>query len=504
MSSNSAMTSSDQVQPQTAINLLPDELLLEIFAFGTRCSKYGRTFPFLIATVCRSWRLLAINEARLWTSPTVIPSTDVPALPSDGPSDPVTIFPREALILERSGDRDLDFEIPHVYHRSESFTDGHFTVLSSLLAEHAYRIRSFKVVAKNWPEIRCLCEDLGLADMPRLQTWNVVSDTDLAFKDVYDDDEPDTMSSILVLAYAFDFTSLPIPIQDLQESSSLLYPALADVTVSGVPTSWGMFSASNLRKLCLANHPWRNRLTMETLHGILCNSQDTLETLELRWIIVAEEDSDTWTVDIGYSYPEEACHVLQTFDFPALHELRLPADGREFDSSVFVDVMKYLPVENLDDLSLIRICVPPGEFPHPDLVRDGSITEGSLPLLLQFIRCLGLLQKLSISLYPDTFLKFMNYRKGDTINMAKLKGLWMQEHTEDSNVGIVPFLRERLELGTVDGEYVGPVLEDMTLVIRSRVYDEVKKYFGLSKSTLPLLYKCFPSYFGFQDCSYVT
>ncbi|KAK0435348.1 hypothetical protein EV421DRAFT_2039132 [Armillaria borealis] len=481
MSSNSAMTSFDQVQPQAPINLLPDELLLEIFAFGTRCSKYGRTFPFLIATVYRSWRLLAINEARLWTSLTVIPSTDVPALPSDGPCDSVTIFPREAFILERSGDRDLDFETPHVCHRSESFTDGHFAVLSSLLAEHAHRIRSFKVVSRNWPEIRCLCEDLDLADMPRLQTWNIVSATNLAFKDVYDDNEPDTISSICVLADAFDSTSLPIPIQDLQESSSLLYPALTDVAVSGVPTNWGMFSASNLRKLCFENHPWRNRLTMETLHGILCNSQDTLDSRAENRVTLPRVEH----LDIGYSYPEEACHVLQTFDFPALHELWLQADGREFDSSVFVDVMKYLPVENLDDLSLIRIYVPPGEFPDPDLVRDGNITEGSLPLLLQFIRRLGLLQNFSISLYPDTFL---NYRKGDTINMAILKELWMQEHTEDSNVGIVPFLRERLELGTVDGEYVGPVLEDMTLVIRSRVYDEVKKYFGLSKSTLPLRY----------------
>ncbi|PBK80514.1 hypothetical protein ARMGADRAFT_1040044, partial [Armillaria gallica] len=149
----------------------------------------------------------------------------------------------------------------------------------------------------------------------------------------------------------------------------------------------------------------------------------------------------------------------------------LQANGRELDTSVFVDVMKYLPVEQLDDLSLIRMYVPPGEFPDPDLVRDGGITEGSLPLLLQFIRHLGLLQKLSISLSPDTFLKFMNYQKGDTINMAELKELWMEEHTGDSNVGIVPFLRERLELGAVDGQF----------------YEEVKKYFGLSESTQPFL-----------------
>ncbi|KAK0432406.1 hypothetical protein EV421DRAFT_1504019, partial [Armillaria borealis] len=240
----------------------------------------------------------------------------------------------------------------------------------------------------------------------------------------------------------------------------------------------------------------------ETLHSILCNGKDTLEALELTWVIAAEKDSE-WAdsplpmnrvtlphvehLDIGYMDPKEACQVLPTFDFPALHKLRLQAGGRELDSSVFVDVMKYLPVEQLDDLSLIRIYVPPGEFPDPDLVRYGGITEGSLPLLLRFIRRLGLLRKLSISLYPDTFLKFMNYRKGDTINMAGLKELWMQEHIGDSNVGIVPFLRERLELGTVDGEYIGPVLEEMTLSIRSRLYDEVKKYFGLSERTQPFL-----------------
>ncbi len=76
------------------------------------------------------------------------------------------------------------------------------------------------------------------------------------------------------------------------QSSSLLYLTLRDVTVSGVPTNWGMFCGSNLRKLCLVNHPWRNRLTMVILHGILCNSKDTLETLELRWIIAVEEDSE--------------------------------------------------------------------------------------------------------------------------------------------------------------------------------------------------------------------
>ncbi|KAK0229668.1 hypothetical protein EDD85DRAFT_133908 [Armillaria nabsnona] len=495
MSSDSAVISTHQAKHPALIDLLPDELLLEIFAIGTLDTD-GTYFRFLIATVCSYWRSLAINEARLWTSLTVFTSMDVPVLPSDGSCDPLAIFPREALILERSADRDLDFEIPPFCPRSESFTDGHFAVLSSLLAKHAHRIRSFEVVTDDWQEMGCLCNELAVMDMPRLQKWNIISVRDLVYEETYDD-EGQPIESVPALAYAPDSESEPTPIQELERSVILLYPALTDVAVCGIPVAWSQFSASNLRKLVLTNHPWANRLLMQTLHGILSNSKDTLETLTLKWVIAAETEwadsrlllnrvilSRVEELDIGYMHAQEACQVFETFDFPALHELKLQGLDEEMDSTgVFIDMMKYLPVEQLDDLSLIRIHFPPGDFPDKDLVRNGSIAEKSLPLILQLIRRLVLVSYLLIYPCGDAFLKYMNYGKAGSVNMAGLKMLWIREYTQDPDIGIVPFLRERVELGTVDGEYVGPIIEDMTIVTDFRVGDEAKKYLKLADHT---------------------
>ncbi|PBK88161.1 hypothetical protein ARMGADRAFT_1120566 [Armillaria gallica] len=495
MSSDSTVTSTHQAKHPAFIDLLPDELLLEIFAIGT-LDIDGTYFPFLIAAVCSYWCSLAVNEARLWTSLTVMTSMDVPVLPSDGSCDPLAIFPREALILERSADRDLDFEIPPFCQRSESFTDGHFAVLSSLLAEHAHRIRSFEVITDNWEEIGCLCKELAVMDMPRLQKWNVISERDLVYEETYDD-KGQRIESVPALAYALDSESEPTPIQELKRPAILLYPALTDVAICGVPVAWCQFSASNLRKLVLTNHPWENQLMMQTLHGILSNSKDTLVTLTLRWVIAAETEwadsrlllnrvilSRVEDLDIGYMHTQEACQVFEIFDFPALHELKLQGLDEEMDSSgVFLDMMKYLPVEQLDDLSLISIQFPPGDFPDKDLVRGGSIAEKSLPLILQFIRRLALLRNLLISPCGDAFLKYMNYGKAGSVNMAGLKELWVREYTQDLDIGIVPFLRERVELGTVDGEYVGPTIEDMTIVTDFRVGDEAKKYLKLADHT---------------------
>ncbi len=176
---------------------------------------------------------------------------------------------------------------------------------------------------------------------------------------------------------------------------------------------------------------------MQTLHGILSNSKDTLVTLTLRWVIAAETEwadsrlllnrvilSRVEDLDIGYMHAQEACQVFETFDFPALHELKLQGLDEEMESSgVFLNMMKYLPVEQLDDLSLISIHFPPGDFPDKDLVMSGSIAEKSLSLILQFIRRLALPRNLLISPCGDAFLKYMNYGKAGSVNMAGLKEL---------------------------------------------------------------------------------
>ncbi len=67
--------------------------------------------------------------------------------------------------------------------------------------------------------------------------------------------------------------------------------------------------------------------------------------------------------------------------------------------------------------------------------------------------------------------------------MAGLKELWVHEYTQDPDIGIVPFLCEQVELRTVYGEYVGPIIEDVTIVTDFRVGDEAKKYLKLANHT---------------------
>ncbi|KAK0492494.1 hypothetical protein EDD18DRAFT_1357749 [Armillaria luteobubalina] len=142
--------STNKIQAPSAINILLDELLLEIFAVGTLNSG-GTDFPFHIAAVCHYWHSLDINDSSLWIHLTITSKMEVPSLSSDCPSEPCEIFPRAALILNHSTNRDINFKLLQYWGRSDSFMDGHFTVLSSLLAEDTHWIQSFTVAANDEP-----------------------------------------------------------------------------------------------------------------------------------------------------------------------------------------------------------------------------------------------------------------------------------------------------------------------------------------------------------------
>ncbi|KAK0492461.1 hypothetical protein EDD18DRAFT_1108851 [Armillaria luteobubalina] len=238
-----------------------------------------------------------------------------------------------------------------------------------------------------------------------------------------------------------------VPIEELKRYGTLWYPVLTDVTISGVPVAWSHFSASNLRTLVLTEHPLENHLSMQTLHGILSNSKETLETLTLKWAIWASNrlllDCVTLpsikSLDIGYTHAQEACQVLRMFDFPALRNLRLHSLDDDVDGSeIFTDMMKYLLLEQLEELGLIRVKFPLGDFPDHELVKSGTIAEESLPLLLQFVRRLI---------------------RG-SINMARLKKVLFSEAIRNRDDGIWQFRHERVKL-KVDGEPIGPIIEGM-------------------------------------------
>ncbi|KAK0493797.1 hypothetical protein EDD18DRAFT_1107776 [Armillaria luteobubalina] len=473
----STMTSTNTIQAPSAINIIPDELLLEIFAVGT-LDTGGTNFPFLIAAVCHYWPSLAINDSSLWTHLTITPKMEVPSLSSDCPSDPCEIFPRAALILNHSMNRDINFKLLPYWGRSDSFMDSHFTVLSSLLTEHTHWIQLFTVTT-NWCEITWLCKELAFLHMPQLQKWNIHNNRNLMhYHDWYNEQHPRPIEAILALAYPLTLESEPVPIQELKCSSTHLYPALRDVTLCGIPTAWLQFSASYLRKLVLEDYPLENKLLMQALHGILSNSKDTLETLNLTCALVVEG----------------GLHNTSTFDFLALHKLMLQGPTKERDNwEIFNDMVKYLPLEQLDDLMLCNIrfhSFSRDRFPTPNhnLMRNVSIPEDTLPLLLQFICRLVHVHNLVLDHCCTMLLPYMNYANGGSINMPGLKMLKLNHPTENTYIGILPFLWERVELWTVDGEYIALVIEDMELVGLFNRGDNTKKYSKIAKHTTWISY----------------
>ncbi len=71
----------------------------------------------------------------------------------------------------------------------------------------------------------------------------------------------------------------------------------------------------------------------------------------------------------------------------------------------------------------------------------------------------------------------MNYGSesgGGKVNLSGLKDLIVKVCTEDASVGVMSFMRDRLELGTVDVVYVGPVVEHMIIILKPNVEEEAE------------------------------
>ncbi|SJK99173.1 uncharacterized protein ARMOST_02461 [Armillaria ostoyae] len=324
--------------------------------------------------------------------------------------------------------------------------------------------------------------------MPRLETCHLTAlcSEIRVYMDVYEE----VANPIQVLEYAQGDDTLPVTSQDLQTYGSLLYPALKDVCCSGIPMDWELFCTSNLRVFYLENQPSEERPSMKVLRGILSNSKDTLEYLELTHAIGLDEElvdpppSESRLtlpyvkqMKLVYIDPREAQQILRAFDFPALRTLVIKSYNEDEDSrDVLVDALNYVRVEELLDLTLVGISLPPEDFPEREL---NGVEEKSLPLILQFLRRLtrGHLYKLVLEYCCDDFLKFMNYGNesgGGKVNLSRLKGLIVKACTEDASVGVMSFIRNRLERGTVDGVYAGPVLEDLIIIVKPNVQEEAK------------------------------
>ncbi|KAK0431448.1 hypothetical protein EV421DRAFT_169063 [Armillaria borealis] len=277
----------------------------------------------------------------------------------------------------------------------------------------------------------------------------------------------------------------------ISKLSSTLYPSLRCAGCSGVPGYWGLFCVSNLRKLSLKNQPWVSRPSLEDLCRILVDSKDTLECLELSFIVGLNDSEDVndppvpenrlvlphvTRLELGYIGPCEAQQVLRQFDFPSLRGLRLQSSDEQAESSgLLMDLTTFVQIEQLSLLNLEEICVSPvADFPEGE-----TVAEESLPVVLQLLLLSrGSLRVLMMRNRCEDFIRFLNYGngasvEGASVNLSGLKKLVVQMRGPES-VAVVSFLRERLEQGTINKVYAGPVLERMCRALKDSVQEEVE------------------------------
>ncbi|KAK0209462.1 hypothetical protein IW262DRAFT_1486458 [Armillaria fumosa] len=397
-----------------------------------------------VSTICQSWGSLGINESCLWTSLAVTIAAAINRLPvpADEIFDFFEVFLKVCTILER--DFDFYFYLGEKWEHWEgrealkSFNEVRLVALFDLLAWHVHRMRSFDVSMLTWELVVHLCSQIHGIAMPRLDTWN--------FEHTYGQGLRYDVEPIHVLEC-----------DDLQGSRRSLRPALEYVRCSGIPLNWELFSPSNLQTLRLEYQPRDERLSMETLRGILWNGKDTLEHLELTDVLGIHAEAPVpdarlvlqpvTCLVLVYTGLDDAWAVLQGFEVPELRTLVVRSPGG-FRSD---DVLKYIEVEDLLDVKLAYISVDCSEG------DAGGTAEESIPLIYQLFRRFsrGNLHRLTLDhCCEGFFLKFMNYGNeigGGSVNLSQLKALIVRVWTRAESEGIVSLLRGRLELGSVDG-----------------------------------------------------
>ncbi|KAK0196326.1 hypothetical protein F5146DRAFT_1220859 [Armillaria mellea] len=249
------------------------------------------------------------------------------------------------------------------------------------------------------------------------------------------------------------------------DSRRSLQPALKHVGCSGIPMDWGLFSPAGLQKLCLRYEPKDGRPTIETLYGILLNSKDTLEHLDLSFVVgvhsgpVFELEKSlvlpqVTHPEVGFGCSHEARAVLQVFDFPLLRELTVESlTGWKRSDYVVEGVLRYVRVEELVELSLLWV----------DLFEDAAET-----LIRELVGRLsqGCLRRLTLDKCTDAFLRIMDYGKeGFLALLSGLEELSVRVSTNKESEDLVSLLHAILESGMVDGVYAGPTLEKVTITV---------------------------------------
>ncbi|KAF8578442.1 hypothetical protein K439DRAFT_1621313 [Ramaria rubella] len=253
-------------------NLLPDDIILQIFRQGTFCSpdnRRGPIMPILYSSICKRWRHLALDASWLW------------GFIGFGDQEPYTLT---RVFIERSRSSPLIIEIDlsdrkFDYEDDEYWIDAEPMVKRlALLTPHIHRWKSFYCCTDNWDPMFGALNALGNLSAPILKR--------------------------IELRQSFDnFVTSEIPPQLMLLANGA--PALEGLVLDKVPIDWHHFPFSNLIELELL------RLTSEVSPTLRDFSTILHRSPNLRKLSLIATKPRCWDGEIipSHGFPIELLHL---------------------------------------------------------------------------------------------------------------------------------------------------------------------------------------------------
>lgn len=371
-------------------------------------------------------------------------------------ADPSAVFPRIALMLQRSRQYPLSISVD-TGGKDSLFNAFYIDRLVSLLSPHVPRICCLLTKGASWEHHVAITNILAGKPLPLLEH-------------LHNDHRYSPLQEIIfeIPPVIRSTPSLMRPLMN-EEDPSVACPKLRTLTLTGAFCDWKKmsFSGCKLSELVLGGLPFYSRPTTLDLCELLYTCKDTLEILRITSMpclrgtlrpIPIVEMPHLVNLAMHYTWCPEICELTNQIRLPKLSILEIVnicanIDTREaqhiYDetAAAFASVVRHFPLEQLVQLTMMKVRFGPAPT---DLELETVERVEDLPVHFQFFQRLRNVTHVQFRNAGKSWLRAANYHLvGQTpkkLAMPKLQLIVLKVtkgYVTVSGADILDFLRHR-------------------------------------------------------------
>lgn len=415
---------------------LPIDIILHIIDVGTFDSgdiEDYMLFPLHVSHVCKTWRDLALNTSRLWTTIAYKGHPKFVKMPlvRENKKKPPEYYPLICLFLARSEERPitihLDLRNPdHDYSVVEADVTGKGHPIDNLLnvlTSHASRIKTLTFVSNSWIDvIQVLRYHLYSLKMPNLEHFELTrAHLGQAFRPTF---EPHSL-----------LTRVPFPVQPNggAQRSQLTpgvvkqdkWPKVKHVALVGVPLAWQLWSFYGLTSLRLNYLAGDALLSAKNMRHVFRSVAPALKHLEIHGSSPEVNDGDMYdqvelphlqTLSIGFSRTKQVTWLIKSLLTPSLTSLEIVdifqcyfqycrhmegaeprGDASTRDATQLCsEMLEHMPfpLDKIKHLTLRYLTL--GQLGGEDFIPAAGVDDASMPPAARFLLSLPALDTLTL------------------------------------------------------------------------------------------------------------